>query len=211
MMNRFAAASLRHRSTYVSGLTFTLMLALSAAAPDAGAAEPIHGWGLVDWGMTEAQVQSVYGDAVEKPPLARSRHTEIVESLHLKKPVVINGVSLAQSFAFSRANKGLDGVVLRANLSNVSTEQCQGVYRRVRQFEVDQLKAPIEEKPGLRSLHAIWHGTAADAQLSLMEVTGRCLLTLVYKRPSPPNAAPDGTADAQSDKRPTSAPPATAP
>jgi hypothetical protein len=191
---------------YVSGLNLMLALALSAAALDAGAAESIHGWGLVDWGMTEAQVESAYGDAVEKLPLARNRRTEIIEPLHLKNPVVINGVALAQSFAFSRATKGLERVVLRANLSNVSTEQCQGAYRRVRQSEVDQLKAPIEEKPALRSLHAIWHGTATDAQLSLVEVTGRCLLTLVYKRPSPPNLPSDGTADTQAGKRPTTAP-----
>jgi hypothetical protein len=187
-MNRFSAPLPRYRSTYVTGLNLTLMLTLTAAAFSAGAAEPTHGWGLVDWGMTEAQVESAYGDAVEKLPLARNRRTEIVEPLHLKNPVVVNGVALAQSFAFSRATKGLERVVLRANLSNVSTEQCQGAYRRIRQSEVDQLKAPLEEKPALRSLHAIWHGTAADAQLSLMEVTGRCLLTLVYKPPSPPNA-----------------------
>jgi hypothetical protein len=211
MMNRFAVASPRRRFTYAPGLNLMLMLALCAATLDSAAAEPIHGWGLVDWGMTEAQVESAYGDAVEKLPLRRNGRTEIVESLHLKNPVVINGVTLAQSFAFSRANKGLEVVVLRANLSNVSTEQCQGAYRKIRQSEVDQLKAPLEEKPGLRSLHAIWHGTAADVQLSLVEVTGRCLLTLVYKRPSPPNAASDGTADAQSDKRPTSAPTTTAP
>jgi hypothetical protein len=211
-MNRSDAISFpRLRPASMPGLSLLVTSVLSAAALYAGAAEPIHGWGLVDWGMTEAQVESAYGDGVEKLPLRRNGRTEIVESLHLKNPVVINGVTLAQGFAFSRANKGLERVVLRANLSNVSTEQCQGAYRKVRQSEVDQLKAPIEEKPSLRSLHAIWHGTAADAQLSLMEVTGRCLLMLVYKRPSPPNAPSDGTADTQSDKRPTSAPATTAP
>jgi hypothetical protein len=209
MMNRFATDSPRRLSTYAFALSVLLTSIMSAAAFDAGAAVPIHGWGLVDWGMTEAQVQSAYGDGVEKLPLRRNGRTEIVESLHLKNPVVINGVALAQSFAFSRSNKGLERVVLRANLSNVSTEQCQGAYRKIRQFEVDQLKAPFEEKPGLRSLHAIWHGSAADAQASLVEVTGRCLLTLVYKRPSPPNAPSDGTADPQSGEHPLTAPPPT--
>jgi hypothetical protein len=211
MTNRIDAASPRQMITYVFTLNILLTLAFCAAALDAGAAEPIHGWGLADWGMTEAQVESAYGDAVEKLPLGRSRRTEIVEPLHLKKPVLINGVALAQSFAFSRATQGLERVVLRANLSNVSTEQCQGAYGRVRQYEVDQLKAPIEEKPALRSLHAIWHGTAADAQLSLMEVTGRCLLTLVYKRASPPNLPSDGAADTKADKRSTTGPATTAP
>lgn len=210
-MYRLTAASPRRRSTYVSRFNLTLMMALSATTLDAPAAELIHGWGLVDWGMTEAQVESAYGDAVEKLPPARNRYSEIVELLHLKKPVVINGVSLAQRFAFSRANKGLDGVVLRANLSNVSTEQCQGAYQKLRQSEVDQLKAPIEEKPGLRSLHAIWHGAAADAQLTLIDVTGRCLLTLVFKRPSPPNAPLDGTAEPPANKHATTAPSTVAP
>ena len=210
-MNRFAAASPRHRDTYVAGSSILLTLALGAAALDAGAAEARHGWGRVDWGMTEAQVESTYGEDVEKRHIARNRHTEIVESLRLKNPIAINGVALTQSFAFSQADKGLDRVVLRANLSNVSSAECQGAYRRIRQSEVDQFKEPVEEKPALRSLHAIWHGTAADAQLSLIDVTGRCFLTLVYKRPSPATAPSDGTTDLPTDKRPTTPPPAMAP
>jgi hypothetical protein len=208
LMNRLIAASPRTRSTYVFTLNILLALVFCAAA---GAAEPIHGWGLVDWGMSEAQVEAAYGDGVEKLPPARSQRTQIVESLRLRNPVVLNGISLAQSFIFSRATKGLDGVVLRANLSNVSTEQCQGAYRKIRQSEVDKLKAPIEEKPALRSLHAIWHGTAADVQLSLLDVTGRCLLTVVYRRPSPPNPPSDGSVDTQADKRSTTAPASTTP
>jgi hypothetical protein len=210
-MKRCAAAVPRHRSTYVPRLNLMLTLGLSAAALDAAAAEPIHGWGLVDWGMAVAQVQSAYGDAAEKLPFTRNRRTEIVESLHLKSPVVINGVALAQSFAFSRADRGLERVVLRANLSDVSSAQCQGSYQRIRQAEVDQLKAPIEEKPTLRSLHAIWYGSAADVQLTIMEVTGRCLLTLVFKRPSPPNAPLDGTAEPPANKHATTAPSTVAP
>jgi hypothetical protein len=210
-MRRFAAALPRHRSTYVVELNLILVLAWSAAALGAGAAEVIHGWGLVDWGMTEAQVESAYGEGVEKLHFARSRRTEIVESLHFKNPIVINGVSMAQSFAFSRANMGLERVVLRANLSDVSSAQCQGSYQRIRQAEVDQLKAPIEEKPTLRSLHAIWYGSAADVQLTITEVTGRCLLTLVFKRPSPPNAPLDGTAEPPANKHATTAPSTVAP
>jgi hypothetical protein len=210
-MSRFAIDSPRRPSTYAFALSVLLTSIMSASAFEAVAAEPIHGWGLIDWGMTEAQVESAYADGVERLPLRRNGRAGIVESLHLKKPLLIEGVALTQSFAFSRATKGLERVVLRANMQNVSTEQCQGAYRKIRQSEIDQLKAPIEEKPGLRSLHAIWHGTAADAQLSLVEVTGRCLLTLVYERPSPPNLPSDGTADAPTDKRSTTAPATTAP
>jgi hypothetical protein len=171
-----------------------LLVALSAAA---AATESVHGWGLVDWGMTEAQVQSAYGDGVEELALARNnRRTELVETLHLKNPQIINGIALTQSFAFSRAGKGLERVVLRANLSNASSEQCQGAYRKIRQYEFNQLAEPAEEKTALRSLHAIWHGAAADAQLAIMDVTGHCLVTLVYRRPSPPSAPSDGKADA---------------
>jgi hypothetical protein len=200
-MNRCAAASPRRRYPYVAaGSSLLLTLVLGAAAPDAGAAEPLHGWGRVDWGMTEAQVESTYGEAVEKRPIARNRRTEIVESLRLKNPVVINGIALAQSFAFSQANKGLDRVVLRANLSDVSSAECQGAYRKIRQSEVDQLKEPIEEKPAIRSMHARWHGAAADAQLSVMEVTGRCFLTLVFKRPDLTTAPSDETTDRPADQ-----------
>jgi hypothetical protein len=188
-----------------------LVLGWFTTARAAGPSAVIHGWGPADWGMTEAQVESAYGDGIEKLPLGRSLRTEIVESLHLKNPVVINGVALKQSFAFSRTTKGLEMVVLRANLSNVSTEQCQETYRKIRQSEVDQFKAPIEEKPALRSLRTIWRGTAADAQLSVMEVTGRCLLTLVYKRPTPPNPTSDGAAGTPADTRSTTAPATTAP
>jgi hypothetical protein len=200
-MNRFAAASLhRYPYPYVLGLSLSLTLAIGAAAPDAGAAEPMHGWGLVDWGMTEAQVESTYGQDVEKRPIARNRRSEIVESLRLKNPVVINGVALAQSFAFSQTDKGLDRVVLRANLSDVSSAECQGAYRKIRQSEVDQLKEPVEEKPAIRSMHARWHGIAADAQLSVMEVTGRCFLTLMFKRPDLTTAPSDETTDRPADQ-----------
>jgi hypothetical protein len=200
-MNRVAAASLRYRYPYVAGSSLLLTLALCAAVLNALATEPTHGWGRVDWGMTEAQVESTYGEAVEKRPLSRNRRAEIFESLRLKNPVVINGVALAQSFAFSQANKGLDRVILRANLSDVSSAECQGAYRKIRQSEVDQLQEPIEEKPAIRSMHARWHGTAADAQLSVMEVTGRCFLTLVFKRPDVTTAPSDETTDRPSDQR----------
>jgi hypothetical protein len=200
-MNRFAAASPRSRYPYVAAASSLLLtLALSAAALDAGAAEPLHGWGRVAWGMTEAQVESTYGEDVEKRPTARNRRTEIVESLRLKNPVVINGVALAQSFVFSQTDKGLDRVILRANLSDVSSAVCQGAYRKIRQSEVDQMKEPIEEKPAIRSMHARWHGTAADAQLSVMEVPGRCFLTLVFKRPDLTTAPSDEPTDRPADQ-----------
>jgi hypothetical protein len=166
----------------------TLMLLLAVSVTP-GAAESVHGWGLVDWGMTEAQVQAAYGDGVEKLPPVRNRRTEVVELLHLKNPLIINGVSLTPTFAFLRSSKGLESVVLRASLTNASSEQCQGTYRRLRQSEINQLAEPVEEKTALRSLHAIWHGAAADAQLSIMEVTGHCFVTLVYRRPTPPSTA----------------------
>src|SRR5271168_5246446 len=96
VMSRLNAASLpRLQPRSMPDLCVMLLLVISAAAVRAGAAEPIHGWGLVDWGMTEAQVESLYGDGVEKLPVARNRRTDVVESLHLKNPVVINGVPLA--------------------------------------------------------------------------------------------------------------------
>jgi hypothetical protein len=121
----------------------------------------------------------------------RNRRTEIVELLHLKNPLIINGVALTPTFAFSRASKGLERVVLRVSLTNASSEQCQGTYRRLRTSEINQLAEPVEEKSALRSLHAIWHGAAADTQLSIMEVTGHCFVTLVYRRPTPPTTPPD--------------------
>ena len=196
-MNRHRAPSFTPlRSASNLGSQLLLLVAVAAAA---GAAESVHGWGLVDWGMTEAQVQSAYGDGVEELPLARNRRTELVETLHLKTPQLINGIALTQSFAFSRAGKALERVVLRANLSNASSEQCQGAYGRIRQYEINQLAEPAEEKSALRSLHAIWHGAAADAQLSILDVTGHCFVTLVYRRPSPPGAPSDGKADASVD------------
>jgi hypothetical protein len=171
----------------------------------AGAAESFHGWGLVDWGMTEAQVLSVYGDGVEKLPPTRTLRNDIVESLRLKRPSVINGVALRQDFAFSRTSKGLERVIMRADLANASSEQCQSAYGRIRQSEIDQLKEPIEEKPALRSLHAIWHGATADAQLSITDVTGHCFVTLVYKRPTPPNAPSDAKSDVPVDTMPVTA------
>jgi len=205
-MKSFDAASLpRLRCASSARSNLTLILVLCAAAVEADAAQPAHGWGLADWGMTEAQVESVYGDGVEKLPPAWNRRADVVESLHLKNPVVINGIALAQSFGFSQASKGLERVVLRANLSSVNTAECQGAYQKIRQSEVGQLAEPIEEKPGLRSVHAIWHGAAADAQLSEMQVTGRCFVTLVFKRPSPASAPSDGAADAPVVDRPASA------
>jgi hypothetical protein len=81
---------------------------------------------------------------------------------------------MAQSFAFSRASKGLERMVMRASLTNASSEQCQAAYGKVRQSVIGQLAEPDEERSALRSLHAMWHGTAADARLSLINVTGRC-------------------------------------
>jgi hypothetical protein len=161
------------------------LLPLLVLFTTAGTAESFHGWGLADWGMSEAQVQSVYGESVEPLPTGRIRRTEIIEALHLKKPVMINGIAMAQSFAFSRADKGLVRVILRAKLSTASSEQCQAAYGKIRQFQITQLAEPIEEKPALRSIHATWHGAAADAQLSLLDVTGHCFVTLVYERPGP--------------------------
>jgi hypothetical protein len=180
---------------------FYLMLisGLSAATLAAGAAESSHGWGPADWGMTEAQVQSAYGDGVETLQLGHGRRTEIVESLRLKNPFVINGVALVGSFGFSRADDSLVRLVLRANVSSVSTGQCRGAYRRIRQSEVEHRAAPLEEKQALNSIHAIWHGPDADAQLSEMEVTGRCFVTLVYKRPSAADPPSNATADSPAD------------
>jgi len=176
-------------------LMLVLMLILSAAALEAGAAEPAHGWGLVDWGMTEAQVKSAYGDSVEKLPAIRKPRADIVESMRLKNTLAINGIAMTQSFAFSQTGKGLERVMLRANLPGAGIPECQRAYQRIRQSEVDRMAAPLEEKPGLRSVHAVWHGAAADAQLLEMEVTGRCFVTLVFKRPTSPTAPSDATAD----------------
>ena len=173
------------------------LLLVTAAAFAAGAAESVHGWGLVDWGMTEAQVQSAYGDNMEKLPVPRVRRSDIVELLRLKNPLVINGIALTQSFAFSHTGKGLERVVLRANLANASSEQCQDAYGRIRQSEIKQFAQPVEEKAALRSLHAIWHGAAADAQLSIMDVTGHCFVTLVYEAPG---ESASGKADPALDK-----------
>ena len=182
-------------------LKLMLMLILSAAALEAVAAEPLHGWGLVDWGMTEAQVESAYGDSVEKLPAKRRPRADIVESLHLKNTLAINGIAMTQTFAFSQTGKGLERVTLRANLPDASTTECQRAYQRIRQSEVARMAAPLEEKPGLRSVHAVWHGTAADAQLLEMEVTGRCFVTLVFKRPTPPTAPSDAAADPSAESR----------
>jgi hypothetical protein len=172
---------------------FSLLL-VTAAAFAAAAAESVHGWGLVDWGMTEAQVQSAYGD-MEKLPVSRVRRSDIVELLRLKNPLVINGIALTQSFAFSHTGKGLERVVLRANLTNASSEQCQDAYGRIRLSEIKQFAQPVEEKAALRSLHAIWHGAAADAQLSIMDVTGHCFVTLVYEPPGKPSEGKPDPAD----------------
>jgi hypothetical protein len=185
--------------TLRSNYGFKLLLLFAVATSAVGAAESVHGWGLVDWGMTEAQVQAAYGDGVEELPPVRNGRTELVEALRLKNPLVINGVSLAPTFAFSRANKGLERVVLRTRLTNASSEQCQGTYGRLRQSEIKELAEPVEEKSALRSLHAIWHGRAADAQLSILDVTGHCFVTLVYRRPSPPSTPAEGNADAPAD------------
>jgi len=182
-------------NAHMHNLKLVLMLILSAAALEAGAAEPAHGWGLVDWGMTEAQVESAYGDSVEKLPATRKPRADIVESMHLKNTLAINGIAMTQSFAFSQTGKGLERVMLRANLPGAGIAECQRAYQRIRQSEVDRMAAPLEEKPGLRSVHAVWHGAAADAQLLEMEVTGRCFVTLVFKRPSPPTVPSDATAD----------------
>lgn len=191
-MNRHHAPLFRRlRSASNLGSQLLLLFAVAAVAAAAGAAESVHDWGLVDWGMTEAQVQSAYGDGVEEYPPLRNRRGEVVELLHLRSPLIINGVALTPSFAFLRTSKGLERVVLRASLTNASSEQCQGTYRRLRQSEINQLAEPIEEKTALRSLHAIWHGAAADAQLSILEVTGHCFVTLVYTRPTPPTTTPD--------------------
>ena len=190
------------RSAATAGPTLTLLLAMSVTA---GAAESVHGWGLVDWGMTEAQVLSAYGDGVEKLPPTRTRRNDIVESLHLKSPSVINGIALSQDFAFSRTSKGLERVIMRADLANASSEQCQSAYGRIRQSEISQLKEPIEEKSALRSLHAIWHGATADAQLSILDVTGHCFVTLVYKRPTPSGAPSDAKSDVPVDTAPVTA------
>ena len=188
-MNRHHAPSLRRlRSACNRGSLLFLLFAITAVGV---AAESVHGWGLVDWGMTEAQVQSAYGESVEELPPVRNRRGELVESLRLKSPLIINGVALTPSFAFLRATKGLERVVLRTSLTNASSEQCQGTYRKLRQSEINQLAEPLEEKTALRSLHAIWHGAAADAQLSILEVTGHCFVTLVYRPPSPPTTPTD--------------------
>jgi hypothetical protein len=197
MHRRHAPLLARLRSAAGSGAKLILLSAMAAAA---GAAESVHGWGLVDWGMTEAQVQSAYGDNVEKPPVTRNRRTEIVETLHLKNPLMINGIAMKPSFVFSRASKGLEKVVMRASLTNAGSEQCQAAYGKIRQSVIGQLAEPIEEKPALRSLHAMWHGTAADARLSLTDVTGRCFLTLVYNRPNLATAPSDETTDSPAER-----------